>query len=155
MEGYTSRRPGGRPAIMIMHPVNWGVGVPGIWGIRGAPGIMGTENGPSLRKAITVRVFFTVLISAILLGSCAVKQKADSAQAASTQDDKAAGEPPIGPNGIAREEYDRAVADYQNCLLANTANLSACEKQRGAMNAAATILFGPSSKRNTIVNTER
>ena len=77
MEGYTSRRPGGRPAILIMHPVNWGVGVPGIWGIRGAPGIMGTENGPSLRKAITVRVFFTVLISAILLGSCAVKQKAE------------------------------------------------------------------------------
>ncbi len=54
--------------------------------------------------------------------------------------------------GLARDEYDRAVGDYQNCLLENTANLSACERQLVAMNAAATILFGRPTKRNTLVN---
>jgi hypothetical protein len=105
-----------------------------------------------------VRVFFAVLISAILLGGCAAKQKptsATSAQATSSPEDKAAAELPVGPSGIAREEYDRAVADYQNCLLDNTANLSACERQRAAMNAAANILFGPSSKKSTIIGVER
>jgi len=29
---------------MIMHPVNWGVGVPGLGEIRGLPGIMGTDD---------------------------------------------------------------------------------------------------------------
>ena len=129
------------------------------WAGRAAANLVGRWLRQSFitcfEESTHVRVFFTLLISAILLGGCAAKQKATSAQAASTQEDRAAGEPPIEPNNIARENYDRAVADYQNCLLDNTANLSACEGQRTAMNAAANLLFGPSSKRNTIIGVER
>jgi len=39
----TGRRSCGGPAIMIMHPVNLGAGVPGGEGMGGAPGITGTE----------------------------------------------------------------------------------------------------------------
>ena len=41
----TGRRSCGGPAIMIMQPVNLGAGVPGGEGMRGAPGITGTETG--------------------------------------------------------------------------------------------------------------
>ena len=40
----TRRRPCGGPAIMIMHPVNSGVGVPGMGGMEGVPGITGTDD---------------------------------------------------------------------------------------------------------------
>ena len=40
----TRRRPCGGPAIMIMHPVNSGVGIPGMEGIRGLPGITETDD---------------------------------------------------------------------------------------------------------------
>jgi len=40
----TRRRPCGGPAFMIMHPVNLGVGVPGMGGTGGAPGITGTDD---------------------------------------------------------------------------------------------------------------
>ena len=43
----TGRRPCGGPAIMIMHPVNGGVDVPGMGGMGGVPGITGTEDGPA------------------------------------------------------------------------------------------------------------
>jgi hypothetical protein len=62
---------------------------------------------------------------------------------------------PSGPALATRENYDRAVADYQACLLDHTANLSECEKQRAVMNAQAKILFGPSGPRNAIVDVER
>ena len=39
-------RPCGGPAIMIMHPVNSGVGIPDIGGIGDVPGITGTEDAP-------------------------------------------------------------------------------------------------------------
>ena len=42
----TGRRCCGGPAIMIMHPVNLRVGVPGMGGIGGVPDITGTENAP-------------------------------------------------------------------------------------------------------------
>jgi hypothetical protein len=38
------------------------------------------------------------------------------------------------PELAASEGYERAVADYNNCVLEHTANLSACEKQRAIMN---------------------
>ncbi len=60
-----------------------------------------------------------------------------------------------GPAATARESYDRAVADYQSCLLDHTSNVSACEKQRAMMNADANLLFGSSGPSNTIVNLER
>ena len=103
-----------------------------------------------------VRTFLMVLIGMLLLAGCAAKQKTESSQPATDTATSGAG-PPVSPNNLhlARDEYDRAVADYQSCLLDNTANLSACERQRAAMNAAATIVFGPSNKKNTIVNDGR
>jgi|SRR6516225_1345811 hypothetical protein len=103
-----------------------------------------------------VRAFLMVLIGALLVGGCAAKQKAASTQPASDTATSGAG-PPVSSNSLdpARNEYDRAVTNYQNCLLDNTSNLSACEKQRAAMNAAATKVFGPPNKKNTIVNDGR
>jgi len=103
-----------------------------------------------------VRAFLIVLIGTLLLGGCAAKQKTESTQPSSDIATSGAG-PPVTPDNLhrARDEYDRAVANYQNCVLDNTANLSACERQRAAMNAAATIFFGPSNKKNTIVNEAR
>jgi hypothetical protein len=99
-----------------------------------------------------LRTFLTV-VSVLQLGGCAAKQNAVSTQPASNTGTNVAG-PPVSPNNVdlARDEYDRAIIDYQNCVLDNTANLSVCEKQRAAMNSAATILFGRPSKRNTLVN---
>src|SRR6516164_7312797 len=134
---------------------------------------------------ITVRAFLTLLIAAVLLGGCASKQRAGSAQAVSAQEDKDraacveqtlnkqtsnenqnsfascmrakgynesnpsgttanAGKPLIGdgmksvaressPGPGASEDYERAVADYNNCVLDHTSNLNACEKQRTIM----------------------
>ena len=47
----TRRRPCGGPAIMIMHPVNSGVGVPGMGGMEGVPGITETDHS-SLPRAL-------------------------------------------------------------------------------------------------------
>jgi len=44
------------------------------------------------------------------------------------------------PQGAARYNYDKAVADYQNCLAANPGNASACEGQRSIMQADAQVL---------------
>jgi hypothetical protein len=63
---------------------------------------------------------------------------------------------PLELNGpAARENYDRAVADYQACLLDHTSNLSQCEKQRAVMNTEAKILFGSSGPKGTIVGVEQ
>ncbi len=100
-----------------------------------------------------MQAFLVVAVGALLLAGCIAKQKTESTQTASETATSGAA-PMAGPSNVdlARDEYDRAVADYQNCLLDNTANLSACERQRAAMNAAATILFGRPTKRNTLVN---
>ncbi len=47
----TGRRSCGGLAIMIMHPVNLGVAVPGGAGIRGIPGITGTEEPAAIDLA--------------------------------------------------------------------------------------------------------
>src|SRR5262249_17305249 len=39
------------------------------------------------------------------------------------------------PGLAATEDYERAVANYNNCILDHTSNLSACEKQQAIMNA--------------------
>jgi len=103
-----------------------------------------------------VRAFLIALIGTLLLGGCAAKQKTESTQPVSDTATSGAGLPVSSNNpNLPRDEYDRAVANYQNCVLENTANLSACEKQKAAMNGAATKLFGPSNKKNTIVNDGR
>ena len=38
------------------------------------------------------------------------------------------------PELAASEDYERAVADYNTCILEHTSNLSACEKQQAIMN---------------------
>jgi PBP1b-binding outer membrane lipoprotein LpoB len=111
-----------------------------------------------------VRAFLTLVIGAVLVGGCAAKQKAVSAQDNPSETTTAVGrpltpDPPAresSPGVSATEEYDRAVADYNNCILDHTANLSACEKQRAIMNAnrkAGSRL--PASQSDKIIGVER
>jgi PBP1b-binding outer membrane lipoprotein LpoB len=135
-----------------------------------------------------MRRFLTVIMGAMLLGGCAAKPTATSAQAVSAQENKdiaACLEQPLNkesyeehqksfaacmrakgyqeeklhpsdttgnarsplisdslknlarkssPDLAVSEDYERAVADYNNCVLENTSNLSACEKQQAIMN---------------------
>lgn len=135
-----------------------------------------------------MRAFLMVVVGAMLLGGCAAKPSAKSAQAVSAQEDNdsaACLEQPLkkesydehqksfascmsargyheeklypsettanprnpstsdglktiaresGPGLPASEDYERAVADYNNCVLEHTSNLSACEKQQAIMN---------------------
>jgi hypothetical protein len=56
----------------------------------------------------------------------------------------------------ATEDYERAIANYNNCILDHTANLSACEKQRAIMNAEGKVLPRSSlSQSNKIIDVER
>src|SRR5262249_16875887 len=41
----------------------------------------------------------------------------------------------IAAKGDARQNYQRSLADYRECLVANTANVSACEGKRLIMEA--------------------
>jgi len=130
-----------------------------------------------------VRALLAILIGAVVLGGCAAKQGAGSAQAVSAQEDKDraacaeqslnskqaskenqdsfascmrtkgynesnpsgttanAGKPLVsdGMKSVAREsipseDYERVVADYNNCILDHTSNVGACDKQRAIMN---------------------
>jgi PBP1b-binding outer membrane lipoprotein LpoB len=135
-----------------------------------------------------MRIFLTVIMGAMLLGGCASKPTATSAQAVSAQENKdtaACLERPLkkesyeehqksfascmrargyqeeklhpsdttgnarspliseslknlarnsSPDLAASEDYERAVADYNNCVLENTSNLNACAKQQAIMN---------------------
>ena len=111
-----------------------------------------------------MRAFLTLLIGAVVLGGCAAKQNAVSAQDGPSKT-TAIAERPLGPDPPARESspglaateaYERAVADYNNCVLDHTANLSECEKQRAIMNAnrkAGSRL--PASQSDKIINVER
>ena len=133
-----------------------------------------------------MRAFLTVIMGAMLLGGCAAKSTAKSAQAVQEEKDRAAcveqslnnkqtsnenqnsfascmrakgynesnpngttanaGKPLVsdGTKSVAREsvpslgaseDYERVVADYNNCVLEHTSNLGACDKQRAIMNA--------------------
>lgn len=44
------------------------------------------------------------------------------------------------PQIAAQQNYDRALAEYQNCFAANPTNRNACEQQRQAMEAAVKVL---------------
>lgn len=111
-----------------------------------------------------MRAFLTLVISAFMLGGCAAKQKAVSAQDNPSETTATIGRP-LTPDAPAREsspgvptteEYERAVADYNNCVLDHTANLSACEKQRAIMNANRKAGSGlPASQSDKIINVER
>jgi hypothetical protein len=55
----------------------------------------------------------------------------------------AAGLRAMSPQGAARQDYDRAVANYQTCLAANPSNPNACDGLRHIMDADAQILSAP------------
>ena len=71
-----------------------------------------------------MRAFLMVIMAAMLLGGCAAKPTVSPVQAVSTQ---------AGKDG-AGEDYDRAIADYNNCVLEHTSNVGACDKQQAMMN---------------------
>ena len=115
-------------------------------------------------RVTAVRAFLTLVIGAVLLAGCAAKQNAASAQGDPSETTATAGRP-LGPDPPARESspglpateaYERAVADYNNCILDHTANLSACEKQWAIMNANSKAVSRlPASQSDKIINVER
>jgi hypothetical protein len=70
------------------------------------------------------------MMGAMLLVGCAAKPTASSTQVVSAQEDNGGAAPELA----ASENYERAVADYNNCVLEHTSNLSACAKQQALMN---------------------
>jgi hypothetical protein len=105
-----------------------------------------------------VQVFLTLLVGAILLGGCTAKPTAGETTAN-------AAKPTIsdGSNGITRqssavlpasENYERAVADYTNCVHEHTANLAACEKQRAIMDGLGKISSRSPGQSYTLGNTQ-
>jgi hypothetical protein len=46
------------------------------------------------------------------------------------------------PGLAARQDYDQAVTNYQNCLIDNPSNPSVCDGQRAIMDADAKVLSG-------------
>src|SRR5262249_713100 len=59
------------------------------------------------------------------------------------------------PSLGASEDYERAVADYNNCVLDHTSNLNACDKQRTIMNGLGKLSSRSSlSQSYTLGNTQ-
>jgi hypothetical protein len=84
-----------------------------------------------------MRAFLTVIMGAVLLGSCAAKPTSSSVQAVLAQDKDSATKSIARENSpelAASERYEHAVADYNNCMLEHTSNLGACDKQQAVMN---------------------
>jgi hypothetical protein len=82
------------------------------------------------------------IVAAVLLSACSVTpQQTDAVQKGLAY---------MTPQGAARYDYDKAVADYQNCLTANPSNASACEGQRRIMEADAQVLSAAVSPGTTV-----
>jgi hypothetical protein len=86
--------------------------------------------------SVAVRAFLGLLIGAVLLGGCAAKPTAGgtTANEAKLIIDGESLTSKSSPSFSAGEDYERAVADYNNCVLEHTSNLAACEKQQAIMN---------------------
>jgi hypothetical protein len=109
---------------------------------------------PSVEGRIAVRAFLTLLIGAFLLGGCSAKPTAGgtTANAATISDGLKSMTSESSP---ASEDYERAVANYNNCVLDHTANLAACEKQRTIMNGVGKVSSrSPLSQSYTLGNTQ-
>jgi hypothetical protein len=111
-----------------------------------------------------VQAFLTLVIGAVLLGGCAARQNAVSAQDPS-ETTASAGKPlapdaakaarESGPGLVASGDYERAVTDYNNCILDHTTDLSACEKKRAIMNGLGKVSSRSSlSQSYTLGNTQ-
>ena len=152
-----------------------------------------------------MRAFLTVIVGAMLLGSCAAKPTVKSTQAVSAQQDgdsaaclvqpikkesyderqksfascmsaKGYHEDKLDPsevtanagyplisNGLndrapasspelaAGEAYERAVADYNSCVLEHTSNLSTCQKQQALMNGLGKVSSRLSLSQNYLI----
>jgi len=82
------------------------------------------------------------VVAAVLLSACSVTpQQRDAVQKSVAY---------MTPQGAARYDYDKAVADYQNCLAANPSNASACDGQRRIMEADAQVLSAAVSPGTTV-----
>jgi hypothetical protein len=107
---------------------------------------------------ITVRAFLALLIGAVLLGGCAAKPTAGGRIADAAKPTISDGSKSMtsesSPSLSASEDYERAVADYNNCILEHTSNLSACEKQQVIMNRLGKVVSrSPLSQNYVTANT--
>ncbi len=111
---------------------------------------------PSVEGRIAVRAFLTLLIGAILLGGCAAKPTAGGTTANAAKPTISDGlKSMTSESSPASEDYKRAVANYSDCVLDHTANLTACEKQRAIMNGLGKVSSRSSlSQSYTLGNTQ-
>jgi hypothetical protein len=116
-----------------------------------------------IREAIAVQALLTLIVGAVLLGGCAAKQNAVSAQNPSetasagelSAPDAAKAARESGPGLVTSGDYERAVTDYNNCILDHTTDLSACEKKRAIMNGLGKVSSRSSlSQSYTLGNTQ-
>jgi uncharacterized lipoprotein YajG len=105
-----------------------------------------------------VRAFLSLLIGAVLLGGCTAKPTAGTTANAAKptiSDGLKSMTSESSPSLSASEDYERAVADYSNCVLDHTANLNACEKQRAIMDRLGKVSSRSSSSQSyTLGNTQ-
>lgn len=105
-----------------------------------------------------MRAFLSLLIGAVLLGGCTAKPTAGTTANAAKptiSDGLKSITSESSPSLSASEDYERAVADYSNCVLDHTANLNACEKQRAIMDRLGKVSSRSSSSQSyTLGNTQ-
>ena len=105
-----------------------------------------------------MRAFLSLLIGAVLLGGCTAKPTAGTTANAAKptiSDGLKSMTSESSPSLSASEDYERAVADYSNCVLDHTANLNACEKQRAIMDRLGKVSSRSSlSQSYTLGNTQ-
>lgn len=91
-----------------------------------------------------------VMLLSTMLASC-TQQGADRFRAGVNQYRR-----DTDPRFAARQDYDRAVADYQACLQSNPTNAASCDGQRQIMDADAQVLASVSrATDSTTVNVGR
>jgi hypothetical protein len=105
-----------------------------------------------------VRAFLSLLIGAVLLGGCTAKPTAGGTTANAAKPTISDGSKSMtsesSPSLSASEDYERAVANYSDCVLDHTANLPACEKQRAIMDRLGKVSSRSSlSQSYTLANT--
>jgi hypothetical protein len=91
-----------------------------------------------------MRSFLTVMASLLVLSGCAAHAPPE-AEARLTNPLIAA---EMNPQLAARQNYVKAVADYQSCVGANSLNPNACEELRHIMDEDAQILSDPNVSAN-------
>jgi uncharacterized lipoprotein YajG len=105
-----------------------------------------------------VRAFLSLLIGAVLLGGCAAKPTAGETTANAAKPTISDGLKSMtsesSPALPASEDYERAVANYTDCVHDHTANLTACEKQRAIMDGLGKVSSRSVSQSYTLGNTQ-